>query len=78
MGIYSLRTSENLTVVNSDLVNSDPPGLKALATRELAPEWGSVYVSCALLILISCAPPWISNLDWEISLPTLPLAVCQT
>ena len=65
MGIYSLRTSEN----------GDPAGLQALAELELPPEWGSICLSCAVLILISCAPPWISNLDWEIRLPTLPFAV---
>ena len=78
MGIYSLRTSENMTVLNS---SSEPAGLQALAELELPPEWGSVYLSCAVLILISCAPPWISNLDWEIRLPTLPppcRAVAQT
>ena len=70
MGIYSLRTSENLTAVNPD-----PAGLKALAELQSPPEWGGVYFFCALLILISCAPPWISNLCWEIRLPTLPFAV---
>ena len=70
MGIYSLRTSENLTVVNPE-----PAGLKALAELQSPPEWGGVYFFCALLILISCAPPWISNLCWEIRLPTLPFAV---
>lgn len=70
MGIYSLRTSENMTDVDPD-----PAGLQALAELELPPEWGSICLSCAVLILISCAPPWISNLDWEIRLPTLPFAV---
>lgn len=76
MNIYSLIV-DNLTAVETNAV-SELAGLQALTDDELPPEWGWAVLLSARLVLISCAPPWISNLEISLAYSTLCHAAAQT